>query len=94
MASLRRRIPRGHQHQGFISSERLSRGDTSFVSDTCGEGKVDIEAWGSRDIVLGEMAEKVCMFFGSLVIVTEIFAVVSRRGRGEEVATSRHHSSP
>ena len=65
-----------------------SRGDPSSVSDTCGEGEINVEAWGSHDIVLGEMAEKVCMLPGSLVTVTEIFAVVSRRGRGEEVATS------
>lgn len=89
MTTLRHRIPHNHRHQDHISSERLPEGRPPFVSDTHDKKGVDVEAWGSCDIALGGVAGKVCMLSGSLVSVTELFVVVSQRGRcGEGAATS------
>ena len=80
MTSLRHRVPRDPRYQDLISSERLSEGRLSFISDTHDEKKVDAEACGSSDTTLGGTAEKVCAFSNSLASVTEIFVVVSQRG--------------
>ena len=89
VTTLSYRIPRNRRHQDHTSSERLSEGRPPFVSDTHDKKGVDVEAWGSRDIAFGGVAGKVCMLSGSLVSVTELFIVVSQRGRcGEGAATS------
>ena len=87
---LRHRVPRDPRHQDLISSERLSEGRPSFVSDTHDEKKVDAEACGSSDTTLGGVAEKVCMLPDSPASVTETF-VQSLPGEVAGAATSWHY---